>query len=219
MSIKERIYYAIQRKIESMIEQHKFHFYQLKYYPNFYRGIESGKYQNTIYPNYWDTRIEMWEYNFTFNYFFEQRQTEFDTFRVTLHMEYWPGEEDFLKIRLKFGESHHLGFTFHYEHLLSKGYSLEEILEDFENIFLELRFCERWFSNKYLLFTSKHYLEEQYEKIENSYHQQKMEDQRLALAMFSHERLAANSLTKSIPKELLPMIAHFSLSTNRLKKW
>ena len=115
MSIKERIYYAIQRKIESMIEQHKFHFYQLKYYPNFYRGIESGKYQNTIYPNYWDTRIEMWEYNFTFNYFFEQRQTEFDTFRVTLHMEYWPGEEDFLKIRLKFGESHHLGFTFHYD--------------------------------------------------------------------------------------------------------
>ena len=69
-------------------------------------------------------------------------------------MEYWPGEEDFLKIRLKFGESHHLGFTFHYEHLLSKGYSLEEILEDFENIFLELRFCDRWFSNKYLLFIS-----------------------------------------------------------------
>ena len=58
-------------------------------------------------------------------------------------MEYWPGEEDFLKIRLKFGESHHLGFTFHYENLLSKGYTLEEILEDFENIFLELRFCER----------------------------------------------------------------------------
>ena len=164
MSIKERIYYAIQRKIESMIEQHKFHFYQLKYYPNFYRGIESGKYQNTIYPNHWDTRIEMWEYNFTFNYFFEQRQTEFDTFCVTLNMEYWPGEEDFLKIRLKFGQSHHLGFTFHYEHLLSKGYSLEEILEDFENIFLELRFCDRWFSNKYLLFISKHYLEEQYKK-------------------------------------------------------
>ena len=45
-----------------------------------------------------------------------------------------------------------------------------------------------------------------------------MEEQRLALAMFSHERLAANSLTKSIPKELLPMIAHFSLSTNRLKQ-
>lgn len=209
MSIKETIFRGIQNKIESMIQDNKFNLYQLKYFPMLYRGTESGPYQNSILPISYNPVFDGYDYRFTYYYFFERNQTPEESFRVTLNMKSFDDFDD-VDIRIKFGDSYFLGFTFEYEKLLRKGYSVDDILDEFENVFLELPFCGQGAFTRHLQFRPKWYLEENYDQIATAYHNKKIEDRSLAIAMFSHNRLAGNGLTRALPPELLSKIAEYS---------
>jgi len=202
MSIKEAIYNEIQNTIENMIQQHKFNLYQYRISPQFYRGIESGPYKNLIEPNQWDVLLDAWTYSFKFYTFFEQNQNNPKPKPLHLQIVYDP-HLDVLDVTLSFSKYFS---TFDTHGLLIKNYSIDQILHEFEHIFLEVP-CYFVTLGSTLFQISQFNFQEIYETIA-------IQNRSLALAMFGHKRLASQSLANSIPPEILPMIQKYGLYEN-----
>lgn len=205
MTIKEDLYHAIQNKIENMIQQHKFNLYQYGISPQLYRGIESGPYENLIEPNKWDVFLDTWTYSFKFYTFFEKNQNDPKPQSLYLKIVYDPHFDD-LDVTLSFYKylsSPDSTFIFDIHGLLTKNYSIDQILHEFEHIFLEVP-CYFVTLGGTLFQISQCNFQEIYETIA-------IQNRNLALAMFGHKRLASQSLANRMPPEILPMIQKYGL--------
>ena len=200
MSMNQILFFEIKKKIYSMIADHKFNLYQLKQYKDLYRGNESGEYQNVEKSSEWGKNST---YEFKYYYFYQGRATNPAPFEVTLAMRYYSDNDDF-KVGLMFQKKTFIDCLFPHNKLLENGYSIERIIEDFENIFLEIPFCELYlYPTAALKVTEERKIAEYYRWIAHEYHTYMthiIKQKNHALAMYSHKSI-------QMPDEILRMIA------------
>ena len=221
---KGKLYIMIQKKINSMIEQHKFNHYQFKMFPKLYRGSESGIYQNKIIPSEFDERWQEWTYTFMYYNFFidDQHDHNPEPLPTFLRLVFDP-YRDFLLVELIPEQEENAAYEFDIDTLFENNYSIEQILKDFENIFLETP-C--FFLDKkdhsdteghsdtevHLKSCTIYDFEDMYNTLAIEQRQrEEMEQRSLALAMFGHNRLASESLARSVPLDVLPLIQRMGI--------
>ena len=192
-----------------MIADHKFNLYQLKQCPYLFRGNESAPYQNAIIPSGWGLGYH--NYSFVYYYFFDRKASSPNPFKVSLTMHYYPDNDD-LRVGLMFENHRFIGCPFEYKKLLEYGYSVERLLEDFENIFLEIPFCSYQYPSV-LKQIDDYEIAEYYRRIATEYHMKMTQHKRTAIAMLTHNRLGGNSFANDIPQEILKMIGQNALPT------
>jgi len=120
-------------------------------------------------------------------------------------MVYDPRFDD-LDVTLSFSKyfsSPEFRFIFDIDVLLIKNYSIDQILHEFEHIFLEVP-CF-FFTLGGTLFQISEYV------FQDIYNTIAIQNRSLALAMFGHKRLASQSLANRMPPEILPMIQKYGL--------